>query len=344
MFGSEMLDVAIGLAFVYLILSLLAVTLTELIARALALRSHNLFEGIKNLLDDPKGKCFAKEFYANALIMKLARKNRGFSIIREGAGKPSYIPTETFVMALFSQVMKRRLKTDPPNDLTQPSSVADLRGAILKIEYEKVKEQLLMVVDAVSKSDDEAKELAEAKKNVGKWFDNAMERVNGWYRRQTQLITLAIALVVALLFNADSILIYNSLSNDATLREAVVAMAQKTSDEDAGGANDANTALLTRAPELRDELESIQLIGWPATGAENDPRSWPNENKDRGMRFLGWLFTALAVSLGAPFWFDTLNKLVNLRATGKRPEQPEEPEEDKQNVILNIEGKMTPTQ
>ncbi|WP_276482656.1 hypothetical protein [Paraflavitalea pollutisoli] len=32
--------------------------------------------------------------------------------------------------------------------------------------------------------------------------------------------------------------------------------------------------------------------------------------------FFGWLITALAVSLGAPFWFDLLNKFVKLRGTG----------------------------
>jgi hypothetical protein len=38
-----------------------------------------------------------------------------------------------------------------------------------------------------------------------------------------------------------------------------------------------------------------------------------------GLKLLGCLMTALAVSLGAPFWFDSLGRLVNLRATGARP-------------------------
>ncbi len=37
--------------------------------------------------------------------------------------------------------------------------------------------------------------------------------------------------------------------------------------------------------------------------------------------FAGWLLMAIAVSLGAPFWFDLLNKLVNLRMAGVKPER-----------------------
>jgi hypothetical protein len=33
----------------------------------------------------------------------------------------------------------------------------------------------------------------------------------------------------------------------------------------------------------------------------------------------GWILTALAVSLGAPFWFDVLNNFVNLRLSGAKP-------------------------
>jgi hypothetical protein len=43
---------------------------------------------------------------------------------------------------------------------------------------------------------------------------------------------------------------------------------------------------------------------------------------------LGWVITALAASLGAPFWFDLLNRFVNVRASGKAPEEePKSPKE-----------------
>ena len=45
--------------------------------------------------------------------------------------------------------------------------------------------------------------------------------------------------------------------------------------------------------------------------------------------FLGWLLTALAVSMGAPFWFDLLNKFIVIRSTVKPKEKsPEEKSKD----------------
>jgi hypothetical protein len=44
----------------------------------------------------------------------------------------------------------------------------------------------------------------------------------------------------------------------------------------------------------------------------------------------GWLVTAMAASLGAPFWFDILNKLVNLRVGGKPPEQSKKQSDEKE--------------
>jgi hypothetical protein len=44
-------------------------------------------------------------------------------------------------------------------------------------------------------------------------------------------------------------------------------------------------------------------------------------------KLVGFLLTAFALSLGAPFWFDTLNKLINIRTAGRAPdEKPKNPE------------------
>jgi hypothetical protein len=37
---------------------------------------------------------------------------------------------------------------------------------------------------------------------------------------------------------------------------------------------------------------------------------------------IGLAMTAFAVSFGAPFWFDLLGRIVNLRATGPKPPRP----------------------
>ncbi len=67
-----------------------------------------------------------------------------------------------------------------------------------------------------------------------------------------------------------------------------------------------------------DIKQSNQLLGlgWSGDTAADqmDCKHWP-------VNVLGWIVTALAISLGAPFWFDLLGKLVQLRGTGTKPEE-----------------------
>jgi hypothetical protein len=41
------------------------------------------------------------------------------------------------------------------------------------------------------------------------------------------------------------------------------------------------------------------------------------------LKIIGLTITTLAVSLGAPFWFDVLKNLANMRSTGPAPQPPE---------------------
>jgi hypothetical protein len=63
------------------------------------------------------------------------------------------------------------------------------------------------------------------------------------------------------------------------------------------------------------------------------PIGWPDATfgRDWYMRILGWLITGAAISLGAPFWFDLLNRMMVVRSTVKPHEKsPEESSEDRQ--------------
>ena len=37
------------------------------------------------------------------------------------------------------------------------------------------------------------------------------------------------------------------------------------------------------------------------------------------IKLIGWIITILAISLGAPFWFDILNKVASIRSSGTKP-------------------------
>src|SRR5215212_1229655 len=103
MFGSEILEVAIGMGALYLVLSLVCSAITEAVARAFAMRSSTLRSGIRNLLSDPEGKGLAGAFYDNPLVKGLYR--RGWFDRKVGRdGKPSYVSPRVFRMALLDSL------------------------------------------------------------------------------------------------------------------------------------------------------------------------------------------------------------------------------------------------
>jgi len=62
-----------------------------------------------------------------------------------------------------------------------------------------------------------------------------------------------------------------------------------------------------------DTLCEIGLpIGWNST-------AWPGLDWYLLLHILGIIAVAIAGSFGAPFWFDALNRIVNLRAAGRPP-------------------------
>src|ERR671914_748717 len=113
MFGSSILEVAIGLVFVYLLLSLVCTTANELIAALTTWRAINLEQGIRNLLNDPSGNALAKVFYEHPLIKGLYRDEKR---------KPSYIPSRTFALTLMDIAL--------PADHPRPKTMGEIRQAL----------------------------------------------------------------------------------------------------------------------------------------------------------------------------------------------------------------------
>ena len=70
--------------------------------------------------------------------------------------------------------------------------------------------------------------------------------------------------------------------------------------------------MATRNPNQADSDRRLGLPGWFDFWAYWDRFSF---------HFFGWLITAIAATLGAPFWFDILNKIMSIRSAGKAPEE-----------------------
>jgi hypothetical protein len=322
MFDSNILDVAIGLTFVYLLLSLLATTIGELIARASALRASTLYDAIRNLfanLDDP----LLADFWEHPLIKTLSLRDRGMGP-GQGKGKPSYIPANLFVLALLDSIHARSGVTDK---LTTSADVQLAVGAIGDAELRRL---LLAVIGVDSKS------LEQTQKDLAKWFDEYMQRVSGWYKRKAQIIALILGLLLAAILNVDSLTIANTLIANPAMRASVAQIATDyvRTPTDTGSSEITATVPVTdtqylaekvnQIASLQGKLASLNLpILWMPNDTEIvDPREVPRLDDWSGWlyKIIGLLVTGLLVSLGAPFWFDLLNKFVNLRAAGERPE------------------------
>ena len=295
MFGSLVLEIAMSLALVYLLLALLCSILNEWVAGYLNLRADNLWDGMRNLLYDSEGTGLARQLYDHALVKNLGRPGK----------RPSYVPSRTFAMALFDLVA-------PVEGMTTTRTLQDIRNKVSEADTNKeVKQVLLTLID------DAGDDLKTARENVERWYDDAMDRVSGWYKRKAQLLIFVWALLVTCAVNADTILIANTLARDTTLRASMVAMAESTAKE----AQPQNAKEV--AGQLKQMTDEIGLpIGW--SRQPQHPQAVPDSTGDWVLKVMGLLLTTGAVSLGGPFWFDVLNKLVNIRSSGKQPAKSQE--------------------
>jgi hypothetical protein len=326
-FGSAMLEVAIGLIFVFLLVSIICSAIREGIEARLKTRAAYLERGIRELLHDAAGKGLARTLYEHPLISSLysekytpgERATGSPTLLAKGAGLPSYIPARSFATALMdiaARGVDPALGSDPR---TPVMSLESVRANIINLECEPVQRVMLTAIDTAHGN------LDHARLNIEAWFDSGMDRVSGWYKRSTQWIIFWIALFVAVALNVNTITIVDFLYRDDTARAAIVARAEAAS---------ADTAFITRNyAEARQELEALSLpIGWASGwGAPGRPSGWLDVWNGLFGPLFGWLLTALAATMGAPFWFDLLNKVMVIRSTVKPHEKsPEEGSEDRQ--------------
>jgi hypothetical protein len=164
-----------------------------------------------------------------------------------------------------------------------------------------------------------------------------MGRVSGWYKRWAQWRLLIAGAVLATVVNVNTIHIGTALYEDEPLRNVVVAQAVSAQDCPEDGSGGTPQACLQQQPTCFGTHPSRSggsggkrprsvARTTRARRAGRTPRTgaywWSQLRNGPGRTLLvlaGWLLTAVAVSFGAPFWFDALSKLGSLRTAGRRP-------------------------
>jgi hypothetical protein len=336
MFNSIAIDVTIGLVFIFLLYSLLASILQEFIAKILGLRARMLLKAISKLLDDDddfneaRGLCrfnvvkgyylypfknrpFSKIFYSHPNIKYLGKN--------EFSRKPAYLSD-----ALFAETLIKILRTDKFTGTQNQMEIIrghleSTTGIVLK-KYKPTQKSNSLVIGDETKSAllelvaDSGNDLEKFKARLEQWFNEMMDRTEGWYTRQTRVFLFVIGFTLAIGFNIDSIAIAKLLATNNTARSAMVQSAyafKKTEYTD----DRSDTALIRRAKNLMttqiDSANQVLGLGYKETNPVKITC------KTYGLCIVGWLITALAISLGAPFWFDLLQKIMAVRQAGSKP-------------------------
>ncbi len=254
MFGSPILDVAIGMAFLYLLLSLIASAVQEIIASIIQSRSANLQRGLRSLFSGDRfnsAKPLVELLYEHGLIRGLYQdpsRDYGpgneeparFQKVRRAFGKlrlflrwlfrmqppgipfdvddlllPAYIPARTFAMAM------RDILNNP-----KPFGWDSLRNieenlSTLRQKYKDnkaVEALLVLVVDAAGDPE-------RLQTNLENWYSDAMDRISGWYKRYVQNALVLIGLILAIGFNVDSVQVARTLWMDKDARAGLATAA-----------------------------------------------------------------------------------------------------------------------
>jgi hypothetical protein len=331
--------VAIGLVFVYLLMSLICSAANEIIESYLKNRATDLERGIRELFNQEGSGDLVAKFYNHPLISGLFR-----GVYGRGDGKevslgdylkptnlPSYIPARNFSYALIDLLLHPPTEGEgaPARDDSAQAGGVAVGASPLPASMDAVRLAIRRNMGGTevgralrTLAEQSGDSLEALRENVEAWFNGSMDRVSGWYKRRTKWIILLLGLVLTVLLNVNTITIARRLSTDATLRNMIVAQAEARA-----GRPDAQAGSFE---ENKNELQGLGLpLGWPS-GIVFFPSPF-NLWDHFLLPIIGWLLTAAAVSLGAPFWFDMLNKLMVVRATVKPHEKsPEEASEDRQ--------------
>lgn len=411
-------------------------------------------ENVKKTLQDGS---LTERLYNHRLVRPLATRRSILFSFRKSPRLPSYIPARTFAMALLdvlrvhddgatvpaaaapqpaakgeqpaARVDTGRITAELANVLEilkreSPMDVSQARGAVTGLLANPNLEPAARVglLNALSASETQLQKLHDS---VEVWFNNAMDRVSGAYKRKAQGWLFVLGLLIASFMNADTIDMWHRLSENDELREAMVRRAEATvaaldttlgdsasafpadttrtvavqpaapgadrqivrltaANPAGGDTTQSDSAKLAAVRQARlnyqaslARLDSMELkLGWtaqeaervglirkdaakpvsartatppaqaarPALGSAAKPdsaqakRGWippgyhahllfPFSSRAGFLKAVGLLLTALAISLGAPFWFDLLNKVISIRTAGRSPEEkPKSPE------------------
>jgi len=348
---TPLIETVFGLVFVFLAFSLITSWVTEFLASLYQERGKMLRQFLSDALDDRfNQKNWGLLLYAHPLIESLGREVRrprgAFAFLynnRLGVKRrlPHYIPATQFATAFIENILAHNVASTFVKDAETgrqmlvpeaPAAAEDLfvqfSNAVESLQESEVKQTLSALIRQATTA---AVPMDAVRAGLLTWYDSGMERVSGWYKRDTRTRLFWTGLVVAILFNVNTFDVVHSLWVNPQLRTAVAKaadayVAQNPTLPTRDTVRNLDT-LKARIAEVEGMLAPLQLpIGWPdARGGvppkEAETKAWRRPTWSElwpalKSNWLGWLISAAALSFGAPFWFDALKRIANMRSAG----------------------------
>jgi hypothetical protein len=334
--SAQVLNVVIGLTYAFLLLSLLCSALREVAASAFQTRAKVLLDGILQLFQESESRPDRGSRLVAALC-QLWRGEDAFGLGKLPAGSltravlthpqmkalaqdgrlPSYIPSTIFARSAIVALLEQH-----PQAAASHAPGAALIGSMANRDLART------LRSYVGDGQADIPALEEA---IRQQYEVTMDRVTGWYKRRSQLVLFGMGLFLAVAMNVDTLSLTQRLWADPGKTEAIVSSielakfkaqvdAQRTVGSQAVDPGPA--AAVASKEDVESNLDNLQSlpIGWQASTLRCDGSICASA---LFTAVAGWVISAFAASLGAPFWFDGLGKLLVLRGSGT-PERKEE--------------------
>lgn len=327
-FGVGIIDVIIGLSFIFFSLSVIASYLLESLYSITRERARFLKRAVAQLIDQRRnGRVIVgeltKELFTHPLIAKKSVRIDSSARLKIAASGPAYLKPQDFADALLAVLGEKY-----PH---QPSIVGYAEMIRHLPQQESIKSVLTVLLD---KSDS----IGEFRQHIAAWYADGMERASGSFKRRTQLPLLIIGTVLAVSMDVSTIEYANRLENDGVLRNTLIAEAinQVSSHESEAPDNTkeylmdvsesirafnndmanfgSNVALRDLNNNLAEMLKKVSTLH-----AEKDTNTTQNvDEKDSTLLWLlGCIITGVAVSLGTSYWLNFLRLMISVRSSIK---------------------------
>lgn len=332
MFGSTVLDVVIGLLFIFFVFSLVVSGINELVRKLLNTRSKVLWVSIRRMLDEGD---FDYPTTQKPTIEAEPTRSIPTGLAPAGSGGTEGVAAAEASLfdQLFNHPIISRLDPTPQGKKSRIAHVPGRDFALAMVDilvprneagapmWGEIQERLALLPPPLRSQFEVL--LEEAEQNVKEfriaiegWFDSSMERVSAWYKKRSRKAMFAYGLVVAGLFNVSAVVVTGDLYQDEIVRDTVVGLAERQLDAagvDATGGECTDRACVEE--HVNNLVETQIPVLWrrcpegdvssPWCGFESPARS--------AASIVGWFVTAAALSVGASFWFSLLKKAFDIR-------------------------------